>query len=295
MSYADMLQDTLEHIDANLCGELSLERLASRVTFSPYHFSRVFHFNIGYTVMDYVRRRRLAFAASELSGGGKVIDIALNYGFETHSGFSKAFRRCYGCSPETYRIHAHARKPELPSLSHMKKYLSGGIVMEPKIISRPAFKIAGYSIRTTNEDGKNNTEIPAFWGRYVHDGRCEKMHKETFLKNHAEYGACFAMDANGEFTYAIGCEPRDGCAIPAGYEVFDIPAAAYAVFTTPPSDEAGFSAGIQGTWAFIFNEWFPKSGYEYAEGCADFELYDERSMGDSGKTCDVYIPVAKKG
>jgi len=295
LSYAPVLQETLEYIDAHLGEELSVEFLASRVNFSPYHFLRVFHFNTGYTVMDYVRRRRLAYAASELPGGGKVIDIALTYGFETHSGFSKAFRRLYGCSPETYRIHAQAKCPELPSLTHIQKYNTGGIMMEPKIVNREAFKIAGYSIRTTNVEGQNSKEIPAFWQTYMNDGRCEKMHKETFLKSHAEYGACFAMDENGAFTYAIGCEPQDGCAIPEGYEVFDIPARTYAVFSTPPSDGAGFVNAIQGTWNFVMNEWFPKSGYEYADGGVDFELYDERVMSETGKVCDIYIPVSKKG
>jgi AraC family transcriptional regulator len=239
--------------------------------------------------MDYVRRRRLAFAAAELASGRRILDVALEYGFETHSGFSKAFRRHYGCSPENYRARAPAVRPELPSLDQMKKYVSGGIIMEPKIIARPAFKIAGYSIRTTNAEGQNSTEIPAFWGAYMSDGRCEKMHKEGFLKSHAEYGACFAMNPNGEFTYAIGCEPQDGADIPDGYEVHEITANTYAVFSVPPSDKDGFVAAIQGTWGYIFNEWFPKSGYEYAEGGADFELYEE-----CGK-CDIYIPVSKKG
>ena len=295
MNYADILQDTLQYIDAHLGEPLDTELLAARAGFSPYHFSRVFHFNVGYTVMVYVRLRRLACAAAELSEGGKIIDIALAYGFETHSGFSKAFRRHYGSSPETYRIHTRAKRPELPSLNHMKKYnIPGGIVMEPKFVTREAFKIAGYSLRTTSTEGENSKAIPAFWQQYLADGRCEKMHKETFLKSHDEYGACFPTDSDGSFIYVIGCEPQDGCTLPEGYEIHEVPAATYAVFSTPPSDEAAFTANIQGTWAYIYNEWFPKSGYEYSEGLVDFELYDSRCMGETGKIIDIYIPVKKK-
>ncbi|MDR1693351.1 MAG: AraC family transcriptional regulator [Oscillospiraceae bacterium] len=292
MSYRAILQDTLEYIDAHLRGPICAEQLAARAGFSPYHFSRVFLFNVGCTVMVYVRLRRLAYAAAELSEGRKILDIALDYGFETHSGFSKAFRRRYGCSPERFRLRAKVKRPELPSLSHMQKYnIPGGIVMEPRFVTRDAFTIAGYSINTTSEGGVNSTEIPAFWQRYVQGGQCEKLHGEMFLKSHAEYGACFPMDADGSFTYAIGCEPREGRTVPEGYELHTVPAADYAVFTTPPSDEASFTANIQGTWRYIFNEWFPKSGYEYGEGLTDFEYYDTRSMGETGKTCDIYIPV----
>lgn len=67
----------------------------------------------------------------------------------------------------------------------------------------------------------------------------------------------------------------------------------YAVLSTPPSDATNFVAAIQETWNYIFNEWFHKSGYEYAPGCNDFELYDGRCMLDEGKICDIYIPVVK--
>jgi len=295
MDYDRLLQRVLEHIDAHLQDDLSAEALAAVAGFSTYHFCRVFSWRVGYSVMDYVRGRRLAYAAAELSGGKKIIDIAMMYGFETHSGFSKAFRRRFGCPPEVYRRHAHQDLPAPPSLALMEKYRIGGIVMEPKFVTKPAVKLAGHRIRTTDTAGENNKAIPAFWQAYLHDGRMDRLHKETFLKNHAEYGACFPPDpATGEFDYVIGVEVKDGATVPEGYHVCTIPAATYAVFSTPPSDEAHLVQSIQGTWSYIFNEWFPNSGYEYAPGCADYELYDERKMAAANKAIDICIPVVKK-
>ena len=295
MDYDQLIQKVLEHIDAHLQDDLSAEVLAKVAGFSVYHFYHVFAFRVGYPVMEYVRNRRLAFAAAELSSGKKVIDIALMYGFETHSGFSKAFRRRFGCSPEVYRLHTHRGAPAPPSLSKMEKYLIGGIVMEPRFVSKPAIKLAGHMIKTTDTAGENSKTIPAFWGAYLSDGRMEKLHKEPFLKAHAEYGACFPVDQDtGEFEYVIGVEVIEGAAVPAGYHVCELPAATYAVFSTPPSDDEHFTQNIQGTWVYIFNEWFPSSGYEYAPGCVDFELYDERCMSDTGKVVDIFIPVVKK-
>ena len=295
MDYDQILQRVLEHIDAHLQDDLNADALANLAGFSTYHFCRVFAWRVGYSVMDYVRSRRLAYAAAELSSGQKVIDIAMAYGFETHSGFSKAFRRYFGCSPEVYRLHAHRGAPAPPSLSKMEKYLIGGIVMEPKFVTKPAIKLAGHKIRTVDTAGENSKTIPAFWSAYMSDGRMEKLHGESFLKNHNEYGACFSMDPDtGEFDYVIGVEIADGATVPAGYHTCELPPATYAVFSTPPADEAHFSQNIQGTWGFIFNEWFPSSGYEYAPDCVDFELYDERCMSETGKVCDICIPVVKK-
>lgn len=167
--------------------------------------------------------------------------------------------------------------------------------MEPKFVTLPAIKIAGYAIKTTSNGNENSTDIPKFWGAYMSDGRMEKLHKESFIKKHAEYGVCFLMDPDtGEFDYAIGVEVSEEDNIPDEYYINTLPAATYAIFTTPPSNAEEFSAKIQGTWQFIFNEWFQKSGYEYAEGAVDFELYDERCMNETGKVCDIYIPVKKK-
>lgn len=295
MDTITVLQDILEYIDEHVGSDLNADVLAARAGFSTWHFCRVFQWGVGYSVMNYVRNRRLAFAAHELGTGRKILDIALEYGFETHSGFSKAFRRFYGCSPETYRLHAHCERPSPPSLPRMEKYLIGGIVLEPKFVVRPAVKLAGFAIQTKSEGGENSKVIPEFWRAYMTDGRVERLHKESFVKIHDEYGACFPEDPEtGVFEYVIGVEVKDGATIPADYHTCEIPAATYAVFSTPPSDGAGFVPAIQGTWQYIFNDWFPSSGYEYAPGCVDYELYDERCMSEKGKVCDICIPVVKK-
>lgn len=290
-----ILQDTLDYVDGHITDAINPDVLAARAGFSTWHFCRVFQWGTGYSVMTYVRHRRLAFAAHDLASGRRILDISLEYGFETHSGFSKAFRRCFGCSPATYRLHAHSDRPLPPSLSRTNNYLTGGIILEPKFVALPAVKLVGYVLKTTSSDGENSKAIPAFWSDYMSDGRMDRLHAERFLKKHDEYGVCFPEDPEtGEFEYVIGVEPKDGATIPEGYHVCVLPPAPYAVFSTPPCTAATFVAAIQDTWNFVFNEWFPRSGYEYAPEGVDFERYDDRCLSDSGKVCEVYIPVVKK-
>ena len=295
MNYFDIIQKVLHYIDENLNSELNAEILAEVADFSTYHFCRVFQWNVGYSVMEYVRLRRLAFAVSEFSSGRKLIDIAMDYGFETHSGFSKAFKRHYGVSPEKYRLYPQTKKPFLPDILRMNKYFIGGIVMEPKFVTLPSIKLAGYVLKTKNIDGKSSSEIPAFWTAYLTDGRCGRLHQSKFIKDHAEYGACFPENpGNGEFTYVIGVEIKDNTVIPKEFHSCELPSATYAVFSTPPCSQAEFPQSIQGTWQYIMNDWFQSSGYEYATGCVDFEYYGEKSLNETDKICDIYIPVVKK-
>ena len=168
--------------------------------------------------------------------------------------------------------------------------------MEPKMVKREAFKIAGFAIKTTTKDEANKKEIPEFWQEYLADGRCDKLHGESFIKNHAEYGACIPINTEtGEMEYVIGVEVKEGFVIPEKYHVCTLPEALYAVFTTAPADKDNFVSSIHGTWSCIYSEWFPNSGYEFDGNGVDFELYDERCMNDTGKVIDIYVPVVKKG
>jgi len=294
MNYLDIIQKVLCYVDENLTDELNADKLANEAGFSTYHFCRVFQWYTSYSVMEYVRLRRLAFAASELSSGRKLIDIAMEYGFETHSGFSKAFKRQYGVPPEVYRIRSYSNKPPLPDILRMNNYLVGGIVMEPKFVTLSTVRIAGYSLNTKNSGGEASREIPAFWLAYLTDGRAERLRQSDFIKNCSEYGACFPENpGNGEFIYVIGCEVREGATVPDGFYTCELPPATYAVFSTPPSKAEEFSKSIQGTWSYIMNDWFPSSGYEYAAGCVDFEFYDSKHIGEQDNICDIYIPISK--
>jgi len=257
--------------------------------------------------MEYVRNRRLAFAASELNSRHRIIDIAVDYGFETHSGFTKAFRRYFGSSPEKYRVNAWFNVPTLPILEKAKQYINGGIVMEPKIIMKPAVRLAGFVLRTTTNNGEHKKAIPNFWQEYINSGKMRQLRGESFIKNHSEYGVYFMPNPEtGDMEYVIGLEVKDGADVPAGYHTCIIPEALFAVFVTPPSggeinaDDrkaphfAAFSAEIQGTWNYIYSEWFPKSGYEFDGFKCDYEFYDERCVGEKVNVCEINIPIVKK-
>jgi len=167
--------------------------------------------------------------------------------------------------------------------------------MEPKMVKKESVKLAGFALKTSTKDGENYKAIPKFWQDYISDGRCKKLHGESFLNGHAEYGACFpVISDNGGLVYVIGVEVKEGHDVPDGYHVCTIPEALYAVFSSPPADEANFSSSIQRTWKYIYSEWLPGSGYEFDNSKVDYELYDERCMGETGKVCDIYIPVVKR-
>lgn len=111
MDIIDIIQKEIDYIEENLKAELSSEELAARAGFSTFHFLHVFGNVVGMPLSAYITRRRVKHAIYEACKGGKLIDTALLYGFDTHAGFFKAFKREYGCSPSKFMKTSLVRKP----------------------------------------------------------------------------------------------------------------------------------------------------------------------------------------
>lgn len=94
----------VERIQADPHADASLEALAADVDLSPAHLQRVFARMLGESPKRLATRIVLERAAAALlSRADSVLVIALDSGFDSHEGFSRAFRKHFGMSPREYR------------------------------------------------------------------------------------------------------------------------------------------------------------------------------------------------
>jgi AraC family transcriptional regulator len=81
----------------------TLESLAAVAHMSPYHFHRIYRALMGESVVDTVKRLRLAEAAQRLTDAAQVTAVAHDAGYDSPQAFARAFRDFTGVSPSEFR------------------------------------------------------------------------------------------------------------------------------------------------------------------------------------------------
>jgi AraC family transcriptional regulator len=98
------LRRVLDHIAANVEGDITLVDLAGIAGYSPFHFARKFTLAMGISPHRYISRIRLEHAMAELAAGKlPLAEIALNAQFSSQASFTRAFHRVTGMTPQAYR------------------------------------------------------------------------------------------------------------------------------------------------------------------------------------------------
>ena len=106
-----IIQKSIDYIEDNLKTDITAKELSEMAGFSMFHYYRLFQSAVGLPVMQYITRRRLLNALYDLHCGEKMIEVALDYGFETQAGFYKAFIREFGYTPTEFLNMSKKKKP----------------------------------------------------------------------------------------------------------------------------------------------------------------------------------------
>ena len=100
----EVLDEIKTVIDSLMDEEITLKKISDRICYSGEYTSRFFKRMTGEKLFDYIRGKRLLRAAEIIrSEGGKIIDVALDNGFNSHEGFTRAFSSYFGISPLKFR------------------------------------------------------------------------------------------------------------------------------------------------------------------------------------------------
>lgn len=288
MNNFNKISEAIKYIDKNLNDTLSVELIAEHFSFSPYYFHRLFTAVAGKSMIAYVRDRRVAYACKMLNETErKVLDIALDCGFDSAQSFSRTFKSIVGMSPTEYRNKKIA--PSIISAGELVKQftnrLKGGILMNPNMIKKNKIVLAGVS-----GGGDKTAEI---WKRFI------KLDEEYPLINKVSndgYEVRIFDDTTGEEKIFAGCEIKENvktktdCGV---YEIFKIPSSEYASFDVYVEDGYESENNAMLEWLASNENGYVRNMFEGKPYCV--EHYDARFNGNNAESIvEIWIPVKKE-
>lgn len=283
MNWVDGLANAIIYIEQNIKEDLNMEVIASKGCVSNFYFQKAFSILCNMSVSEYIRCRRLSLAGSELiATDKKIIDLALEYGYESPDSFTKAFTRFHGVTPTVARKKGAMIKSFAPLKINF--YLEGGTIMDYKIMEKEEFTIMGLS---RNFDFKTSyTEIPRFWEGF-------KGIKDKAICG--MYGFCVNEGAENSFKYMIADNYIPTNEVPEGYETHVVPKQTWAVFPC----RGALPESLQKVNDAIFRDWLVNNGVYEINGNCNIEMYTPCSdyklgMGADNYYSEIWVPVKKK-
>jgi AraC family transcriptional regulator len=279
--YAAKFNKVFDYIDSHQDAELSLERLSQIACFSKYHFHRQFSEYTGISVYKYVQLVRLKRACYRLVFNlqERIIDIALDAGFENPESFSRAFKNTFGQTPSAFRSN--------PAWQHWNEQYKfpnreRNHIMEVKIVNVEPVKVAMLKHYGSPALLMGTVEIFIDW---------RKTSGLSPVKSSRSFGIAYDNPDTTEpekFQFGIcGSVDKDIPANPQGVENSVIPGGRCVVVRHLGShDRIGESIYP------LYRDWLPKSG----ETLRDFPLYFQylNLMPETAEIdliTDIYLPL----
>lgn len=243
------------HIEAHLGEKITLASLARTACYSPWHAARIFKEVTGKAPFEYIRLRRLSAAAQRLRETPcKVIDVAFDFVFDSHEGFTRAFSRQFGLAPSLFRrTHSPVplfMPPQLrewytrrqkgdPAMTENKK----PEVVFIQVLDRPARKAIVKRARKATH-----------YFEYCEEVGCAVWEQLAAIPNALQEPMGLwlppGLRAPGTSEYVQGVEVAEDYAgeVPDGFEVIHLPACKMMVFQGPPFEDKDFETAIASLW-----------------------------------------------
>lgn len=155
MDYLKLIGEVLTYIE-NSVDDIDMEVLSREFGLSKFFLNRLFRAVTNQTLIKYYRSNRLRNSCRDLlETKSSIIDIALDYGYNSHEAYSRAFKKEFGISPKEF-IRDPGKidlKKELTLIHRKLQNFKNELLPEYKIIEMDQINLKGrhYSIPATRD------------------------------------------------------------------------------------------------------------------------------------------------
>jgi AraC family transcriptional regulator len=261
-----------DYIEKHVKDPITLFSLAKVAGYSPWHSERIFKELTGKTPFEYIRAFRLSRAAEKLQKEDvKIIDVAFDFVFDTHEGFTRAFSKYFGMTPSYYQKNTPSIKCLLPiRVREIYLLLQKGVIIMSgdlktntvfvQVVDRPARKlIIKRGVKASN------------YFEYCEEVSCEIWDILSNVKEALYEPIGMWLPKNlqtpGTSVYAQGVEMPENYngVVPDGCELISLPACKMMIFQGQPYDDEKFMDAISELWS-VMKSYNPEIyGFKWAD------------------------------
>lgn len=283
------LNRLVDYIEQHLDEDLDVPAMASSLGTTEYHLRRMFSSLAGMPLSEYIRRRRMTLAASDLVGDERLLDIATRYGYGSTEAFGRAFQSVHGSSPAHVRAHGGPLRTQ-PQL-RFRLTVEGSTVMDARITDRPAFRLIGHATRVPLIHEGVNPHIQEFVATIAPEEHLRlKSLSSTEPTGILQVTADVSPDYSegSELTYLHAVAVDAAADVPADLDVLDVDPGPWVVFRS----SGPYPATLQSMWAATATEWFPSNPWRLRPGPSIVAVL-ERADDFSTATTELWMPVER--
>jgi AraC family transcriptional regulator len=281
--------ETVGYIEKNLYNKISLDDISLYTGISKYYLHRIFKSLTGESIIEYVQGRKLTCSINELINTNmRIIDIALNYGFDYEQSYIRAFKKCFGHTPLKIRSDQTSLSLILKEKINTNNILSLGnsITYNPQFVFKQKFNLIGIKHKILSKSGDKSANA------YGRDFFYNHKDKIIHIIKPQEYFGFTDWSSDGFIYYIPSVQVSNITNVPEGMTSISIPAHKYVVFRFVgffrPDDLNGRHLGrllVQ-----LYRKWIFKSGYKFADTFR-FEYIDNSMSKDNYCELYVYQPI----
>lgn len=261
------------YINEHLHQPITLNDIANKIGYSKFYTSRLFKEETGQSLFEYIRSERLLASAFTLRNSDeRILDVAFDFMFDSHEGFTRAFTSSFGITPKKFSAYPNPEGWLIPyyylnrqNQETEKKFMNQKpAVIFTQIMERPARKLILFRSKKANNYFEYCEEVCCGTGNNPDPWSILCGIKEA-LNEPMGVWLPKSMCPNGTGVYAHAVEvPMDYSGeVPENFDVINLEPCKYLIFQGEPYNDEKYNEVIGALWENISN-YNPKIyGYEW--------------------------------
>ncbi|BDU49942.1 AraC family transcriptional regulator [Haliovirga abyssi] len=293
MNYFDEISKVIDYIEDNLRNDITIDDLCNYIYISKYHFQRLFKSIVGESVISYIKKRRVYEAALELKTSNKnILEIAIEFNFNSNEVFSRSFKKIYGITPKKYRDSKMIinKYPKIDLVARKLFINSLGYLISWELVEMPELKLIGLQGVST---GKNDIEITRkIWNELLKElPKLKNIENSNLHYNFLING--FSDDLNIFFG---GFKVKNFDFIPSKFILRKINSQKYVKFMHKSESKNGITKSLDKTIDLIYDTWLPNTNYKIDDiGFDLLVVSNEENLNTEGENTiiELYLPLKR--